>query len=65
MFYAPEERHEALERALQPLRRVTFDLDPLGSRIVFYNPHCSPGAARDPFTPSDRMPTVPRRSAPA
>jgi D-glycero-alpha-D-manno-heptose-7-phosphate kinase len=38
MFYAPEERHEALERALQPLKRVTFNLDPLGSRIVFYNP---------------------------
>lgn len=38
MFYAPEERHEALEGALAPLRRVPFNIDPLGSRIIFYNP---------------------------
>ena len=39
MFYAPEETHAALEAALSPLRRVSFGLDPQGSRIVFYNPH--------------------------
>ena len=38
MFYAHEDRHEALERALQPLRRVSFRLEPLGSRIIFYQP---------------------------
>jgi D-glycero-alpha-D-manno-heptose-7-phosphate kinase len=38
MFYAHEERHAALERALQPLRRVSFKLEPLGSRIIFYQP---------------------------
>jgi D-glycero-alpha-D-manno-heptose-7-phosphate kinase len=37
VFYAPEERHEAIERAV-PLRRVDFQFDPLGSRIIFYNP---------------------------
>jgi len=38
MFYAHEDRHEALERALQPLRRVPIRLEPLGSRIIFYQP---------------------------
>jgi D-glycero-alpha-D-manno-heptose-7-phosphate kinase len=38
MFYAPEERHPAIERALHGLRRVNFNFDPLGSRIIFYNP---------------------------
>jgi D-glycero-alpha-D-manno-heptose-7-phosphate kinase len=38
MFYAHEDRHEALERALQPLRRVSLKLEPLGSRIIFYQP---------------------------
>ena len=38
MFYAHEERHEAIERALPFLRRVGFRFDPLGSRIIFYNP---------------------------
>jgi D-glycero-alpha-D-manno-heptose-7-phosphate kinase len=38
MFYAHEERHAALERALQPLRCVSFKLEPLGSRIIFYQP---------------------------
>lgn len=38
LFYAPEERHEAIERALQPLRRVALQFEPLGSRIIFYNP---------------------------
>jgi D-glycero-alpha-D-manno-heptose-7-phosphate kinase len=37
LFYAPEERHEAIERALAPLRRIAFDFDYLGSRILFYD----------------------------
>lgn len=38
MFDAPEERHPEIERALGSLRRVTFRFDPLGSRVIFYNP---------------------------
>lgn len=38
MFYAPRERHPAIERALGTLRRSNFRFDPLGSRIIFYNP---------------------------
>jgi D-glycero-alpha-D-manno-heptose-7-phosphate kinase len=38
LFYAPEDRHEALDRALQPLRRAPFGIEPLGSRIIFYEP---------------------------
>jgi D-glycero-alpha-D-manno-heptose-7-phosphate kinase len=38
IFYAPRERHQAIEQALAMLRRVDFSFDPLGSRIVFYNP---------------------------
>jgi D-glycero-alpha-D-manno-heptose-7-phosphate kinase len=38
MFYAPEETHAAIERALPLLRRVEFRFDLLGSRIIFYNP---------------------------
>jgi D-glycero-alpha-D-manno-heptose-7-phosphate kinase len=38
MFYAPEEHHEAIVRALPDLRPVTFRFDPLGSRVIFYNP---------------------------
>lgn len=37
MFYAPIELHEAISRAVG-LRRVKMDLEPLGSRILFYNP---------------------------
>jgi len=37
MFYAPADRHEAIERALG-LRRIHFGFEPLGSRIIFYNP---------------------------
>lgn len=37
MFYAPVERHEAIERAIG-LRRIDFRFEPLGSRILFYNP---------------------------
>jgi D-glycero-alpha-D-manno-heptose-7-phosphate kinase len=37
LFYAPEEAHDAIRKALAPLRemKVTFDL--LGSRIMFYD----------------------------
>ncbi len=37
MFYAPVERHEAIEQAVG-LRRIDFGFEPLGSRILFYNP---------------------------
>lgn len=36
-FYAPEERHDQIAASL-PLRRMKFGFDPLGSRIIFYNP---------------------------
>jgi D-glycero-alpha-D-manno-heptose-7-phosphate kinase len=36
VFYAPEDRHTAIEQALG-LRRVDFGFEPLGSRIIFYN----------------------------
>jgi len=37
MFYAPRDRHEDIARALE-LRQVKFGFEPLGSRILFYNP---------------------------
>lgn len=37
MFYAPPERHDDIEKALG-LRRIHFGFEPLGSRIIFYNP---------------------------
>lgn len=37
MFFAPVERHRAIADALG-LRRVKFKFDPVGSRILFYNP---------------------------
>jgi len=37
MFYAPCERHEDIANAVG-LRRVRFGFEPLGSRILFYNP---------------------------
>ena len=37
MFYAPVDRHEAIARAVG-LRRVEMGFEPLGSRILFYNP---------------------------
>ncbi|MBR1092279.1 GHMP kinase [Bradyrhizobium manausense] len=37
LFYAEEEHHLAIEKALQ-LRRVNFSFEPLGSQIIFYNP---------------------------
>jgi D-glycero-alpha-D-manno-heptose-7-phosphate kinase len=37
MFYAPVERHDAIARAVG-LRQIRFGFEPLGSRILFYNP---------------------------
>jgi D-glycero-alpha-D-manno-heptose-7-phosphate kinase len=37
LLYAPGEKHEAVERALHPLRRVSMGFEPLGSRIIFYH----------------------------
>lgn len=38
LFFADEERHPAITQALGGLRRVNFGFEPLGSRIIFYNP---------------------------
>jgi D-glycero-alpha-D-manno-heptose-7-phosphate kinase len=35
MFYAPEERHEAIARELKSLRRMDFGFEPQGSKIIF------------------------------
>ena len=35
MFYAPLDRHEAIARALSPLRQVQFRFEPQGSKIIF------------------------------
>jgi len=35
MFYAPKERHDAITRALQGLRRMDFQFEPQGSKIIF------------------------------
>lgn len=35
MFYAPQERHEAIVRALKELRRIDFAFEPQGSKIIF------------------------------
>jgi D-glycero-alpha-D-manno-heptose-7-phosphate kinase len=35
MFYAPPESHDAIARALGELRRVDFQFEPQGSRIIF------------------------------
>jgi D-glycero-alpha-D-manno-heptose-7-phosphate kinase len=37
LFYAPQEAHEAIMRSVR-LRRCVFRFEPLGSRILFYNP---------------------------
>jgi len=38
MLYAPQERHEAIKAALPDLRLIPIGFEPLGSRIVFYQP---------------------------
>ena len=35
MFYAPQERHEAIAEELSNLRRVVFRFEPQGSKIIF------------------------------
>lgn len=38
IFYSKEEHHAAIEASLKGLRRVKFGFEPLGSRIIFYQP---------------------------
>ena len=38
MFYAPEDRHEAIKAAVG-LRTVDVGFDPLGARVLFYHPN--------------------------
>ncbi len=38
IFYAPEDRHEPIRHALSDLRPMQFGFEPLGSRVIFYNP---------------------------
>ena len=38
MFFAPQSVHPAIERALHFLRRIPFRFEPLGSRVIFYDP---------------------------
>ena len=35
MFYAPQEKHESITKALSDLRRIDFEFEPQGSRIIF------------------------------
>ena len=35
MFYAPQEKREAVERELKELRPITFGFEPQGSKIIF------------------------------
>lgn len=35
MFYAPRERHDAIAHALKGLRRMDFQFEPQGSKIIF------------------------------
>ncbi|MCA3565002.1 MAG: GHMP kinase [Methylocystis sp.] len=37
IFYADEEKHDAIVKSLGHLRRTKFNFEPLGSRIIFYN----------------------------
>jgi D-glycero-alpha-D-manno-heptose-7-phosphate kinase len=38
VFDADPARHDAIRAALQPLREIPFRFEPLGSRVIFYNP---------------------------
>lgn len=38
LFYAPPEKHDSIAVSLSELRRLTFSLEPRGSRIIFVNP---------------------------
>lgn len=35
IFYAPEDRHEAIESALMPMKRIDFAFEDAGSQIIF------------------------------
>jgi D-glycero-alpha-D-manno-heptose-7-phosphate kinase len=37
LFYAPEDKHGQIKKALAPLRQMNVTFDLLGSRIVFYD----------------------------
>ncbi len=37
LFYAPSEKHQAIASALPELRKIPFNLEPRGSRIIFVN----------------------------
>ncbi len=37
LLYAPKSKHEAIEHALPELKKVDFNFDPEGSKIVYYN----------------------------
>ncbi|HUO93404.1 MAG TPA: hypothetical protein VMU22_10805 [Rhizomicrobium sp.] len=37
LFYAPEEKHDAIRQGLAPLREMKITFDLLGSRIMFYD----------------------------
>lgn len=38
MLSAPPSRHDRIAGALSPLRRIPVRFEPLGSRVIFYNP---------------------------
>ena len=38
LFYAPEDKHAAVEEALGDLRRIPMKFEPLGSQITLYHP---------------------------
>ncbi len=38
VFDAAQDKHPAIVRALAPLRHIPFKFEPLGSRVIFYNP---------------------------
>jgi D-glycero-alpha-D-manno-heptose-7-phosphate kinase len=38
VFYAPEEAHEAIRHKLSDLKPMQFGFEPVGSRIIFYDP---------------------------
>ena len=40
-LFAPEDRHEAIRRALPKLRAISVDLGEAGSQIIFYQPTSS------------------------
>jgi len=43
LFFAPPERHDAIESSLPGLRRFPMRFEAMGSQIIFYNPQSSDG----------------------